>query len=241
MSIKFFYKDKYLDTINYACTNGLNLEANISKWKIVKPCRRYYIDRNFNFVKKACLFSIFRIAFILESPSFAEFDCFGKPLHPLNGISGIKFDKNIRNVLKKILGNLHGNFFEINIVNPVRFECDCCHYLNNMIPNNPISSKSKFVFSKDRRATDQIWKMLFNNAKGPNEEKNFRHYLRTEKFNAIVNCCTGARIKSYNTLLPINTCKSNKIADLKGIVRETILNLKLPSCYYCELEHPIVW
>lgn len=243
MSIEFYYNHHYLGNVNYTCTGNFVLQANINYWGIVQPNIRYYLDWNFNFLYNPNPNNPYRIVFILESPSFSEFDVFGQALNPLNGLSGNRFDRHIRDILQRLIqNNQQHNIYEITIINPVRYECDCSHFLNNMISNDPLPQNTVINFSKDRNATNQIWRMLYNNHNGPNEEQFFIQYLNNNHFDAIVNCCTGKCVSQYkNVLTNLNGCNLNSFNDLKAMVRTTIFNLGLQNCYYCELNHPIAW
>lgn len=241
MSIEFYYNHHYLGNVNYPCTGNFLLQANINYWGIVQPNIRYYLDRNFNFTNNPNPNIPYRIAFILESPSFSEFDVFGQALNPLNGLSGNRFDRHIRDILRRLIqNNQQHSIYEITIINPVRYECDCSHFLNNMIPNNLLPQNTVIHFERDRNATNQIWRMLYNNPIGPQEQNIFVQSLQAGHFDAIINCCTGRVLPQYGHFVSINPSLHGN-NDLKEMVRTTIYNLNLNNVLYCELTHPSTW
>ena len=227
--------------------NGIDNKyvIDISNWLIVanqKRCYVFYNGNNFVYNYPVVTNQIKKIAIIVESPHKNEFDLAFNPIRPLNGSSGRRFDSKICDVLDILKNNtmlkFTTGFYEIKIFNPVRYQASCYHFFHNLIPNqNPVAQNN---YTLDRKFTNFVWKILYNDQNGPREENNFTNDIMFYSPDYIINCCTG-EYKNGHTL-----SSSKSKSDLKKIVRNSLYNcssnhnLSWNNIYF-EYYHPCKW
>lgn len=247
-----FPMNNFSGPINSKKYPNINETVNIYLWPQVENEIRLYCkfisNNNLNFQiisREQCKNeNIKKLIIIVESPHKDEFDSLFKPIRPLNGRSGNKFNNMILMKLDSWFKNnqpiCENDVFEIHIVNPVRYQTSLYHYLNGMIPyDKPVNSYTN-IDSIDENLRNEVWIFLF-----PNVEKDFINYINMVNPTYVVNCCTGVVNKKFSTFTSIKGIKTvrKNAKKLKLLVRQSLVmnpNEKI-NFDYIEDSHPCSW
>lgn len=239
--VKYKRKRSITVTLNDGYTHAVQ-NADISKWPTVGDHIRGYYEFNgkaWNSVPRPNSNVVFtKLALIVESPHKDEFDNLFNPLVPLNGLSGVKFSKNILEKLKNWFANnvnVNANtIVEINIINPVQYQTSLWHFLNGKIQYN-LSNYPQNTYKKiNAKLRDAVWYFLFEicNLKG-----DFVRRIKTYNPDYIVNCCTGKNtIKSFTNKINSRQNVKKPKACVRFVIFKTCQNRP-----YVEDKHPCKW
>ena len=187
-----------------------------------------------------------KIAFVVESPHKSEFTCCFKPIRPLNGVSGERFDAVIFTKLCEWFRNelSEKTVYEIKIFNPVKYQASLYHYLNNQNPNDRLPQQVHISYNFDEDLKNNVWRALFESEKTKCKE-DFINDIRSYSPDYIVNSCTGPCIenlrKEWSTFDDINY-RGGK--NLKALTKSALIDFKkkLPKTVkYREDTHPASW
>ena len=227
MNIDICCKGKLIKALSYtypSTPQPPNQSIDISNWSKVRYATRCYMKYNYNsfsFIPYAEYSNSKKVVILLESPHKDEFDDNFNPLIPLNGASGRKFDSNIINRMNIWFSGhiVENQIFEIILYNPVPYQTSLYHFLSNKISYQPLIGSPSVMpkIALDAKLRNEVWKALFNL---PCCNRYFEYWLKKNKPDYIINCCTGIKGKNYlNFNIGIKYRRIQKSGNLKTIVR----------------------
>lgn len=273
MDIKLHWCNNQIGTVQYntiatADTKQGSVDIDISQWPTVPNqvrCHLWYDVDNNEFKTapfKQCDNQTIKVALIVESPHKDEFTYDFRPLRPLNGFSGVVFDKRIEHKMAMwFKGNINKTaVYEIKVFNPVQYQTSLFHFLNNMIPFMRLSNQlqegtviPEYVFDDNKKMRDNVWELLFNSAL-TQCKMIFQKQLIQYWPEYIINCCTGGSaedntinwtiLTNWQSSVCVASNKQNENITLKQAVRDALNEYDdwfLKTIKYREDFHPSRW